>query len=297
MALLSMTGFGKAAAQTDLGTLSIEIRSVNNRYFDLSARLPREWAAVEIRVRDLVHQHISRGKVDLWVHWTPPPDFTVHVELSEELIGEVAQRFRQAGEHIGMNIEVPWSELFKLPGVLTVRPAEFDEQTLFATIEKVVLEALDQLHAMRSAEGRAMSEAVAGHLATLRHLTDEIERMRGSVLEKQRERLRHLVEQLRVDVSQALPTDRLEAEMLLLADRSDITEEIVRLRSHYEAFERLLRSDKGEPAGKHMEFITQEIFREATTIGNKARDTEISALVVALKHETEKIREQLQNVE
>jgi len=297
MALLSMTGFGKATAQSDLGTFSVEIRSVNNRYFDFNPRLPREWAPIEIRLRDVVHQRVSRGKVDLWVHWTPPPNLSVQVDLSEEMIGEVVQRFRQAGKRVGVDIEIPWSELFKLPGVLIIQTPEMDTEALFAAMDKVVLEALDQFNVVRLAEGRAMGEALAGHLAALQRLTDDIERMRGCVLEKQRERLRHLVEPLRAEVSQALSADRLEAEVLLFADRSDITEEVVRLRSHYEAFERLLTSDTGEPAGKHMEFIAQEILREANTIGSKARDTEINSSVVALKHETEKIREQLQNVE
>jgi uncharacterized protein (TIGR00255 family) len=297
MALLSMTGFGKAASQSDLGAFSVEIRSVNNRYFDFNPRLPREWASVEARLREVVHQHVSRGKVDMWVHWTPPPDLSVQVELSEEMIGEVVQRFHQASEHIGVDIEIPWGELFKLPGVLTIRTPELNTDALFAAMDKVVLEALDQFNAVRSAEGRAMADALAGHLATLRRLTDDIERMRGSVLEKQRERMRRLLDQFRVEISQTISGDRLEAEVLLVADRSDITEEIVRLRSHFDSFDRLLASDTKEPAGKHMEFITQEILREANTICSKARDTEINSLVVALKHETEKVREQLQNVE
>ena len=297
MSLLSMTGFGKATTQSELGAFSVEIRSVNNRYFDFNPRLPRDWGAVEIRLRELIHGHVSRGKVDLWVHWTPPPDLSVQVELSAEMIGEVVERFRQASEQIGVDVEIPWGELFKLPGVLTIRTPEMDAEALFAAVDKVVLEALAQFNAMRTAEGRAMAQALAEHLATVRRLTDDIERMRGSVLEKQRERMRRLVEQFRAEVSQAISADRLEAEILLVADRSDITEEVVRLRSHFDAFDRLLASDAGEPAGKHMEFITQEILREANTIGSKARDTEINSLVVALKHETEKIREQLQNVE
>jgi len=297
MALLSMTGFGKATAQSELGAFTVEIRSINNRYFDFNPRLPREWSAIEIRLRDLVHRRVARGKVDLWVHWTPPPDLSLQVELSEEMIGEVAQRFRQAGERIGADIEVPWGELFKLPGVVTIRPPDLDTQALYAALEKVVLEALDQLDAMRLAEGRATAQALANHVAVLRRLTDDIERQRGSVLDKQRERLHRLTEQLRAEIGSALSSDRLETEVLLLADRSDITEEIVRLRSHYDACERLLAADQREPAGKHLEFVTQEILREANTIGSKARDTEINAAVVALKHETEKIREQIQNIE
>ncbi len=297
MALLSMTGFGKATAQSDLGSFSVEIRAVNNRYFDFNPRLPREWSATEIRLRDLVHKHISRGKVDLWVHWTPAPDVSLDVELSEEMIGEVAQRFKRAGEHIGMDVEVPWGELFKLPGVLTIRPPEMDDEALFNAIEKVVGDALDQLDAMRAAEGQALGQALAEHLAKLRQLTDDVERLRGSVLDKQRERLKRLVEQLAPEVRQSISSERLETEILLMADRSDITEEVVRLRSHMEAFERLLGSDEREPVGKHMEFVTQEILREANTVGSKARDTDICAAVVALKHETEKIREQIQNIE
>ncbi len=297
MALLSMTGFGKATAQSPLGTFSVEIRSVNNRYFDFNPRLPREAAAAEIRLRDLVHRRISRGKVDLWMHWTPPPDLPLEIELNEEMIGEFVQRFRRASEHIGVAIEIPWGELFKLPGVLAIRPPELDSEAILAAMESVVVEALDQLDAMRAAEGRAMLDALEMHLGALRRLTDEIESHRGRVLEKQRERLRKMAEQLRAELGQAIPNERLETEILLLADRADITEEIVRLRSHFDGFERLLHSDAREPAGKHMEFVTQEILREANTIGSKARDTEISATVIALKHETEKIREQIQNVE
>ncbi|KPL11731.1 hypothetical protein AMJ85_03160 [candidate division BRC1 bacterium SM23_51] len=297
MALLSMTGFGKAATQNDLGMFGVEIRSVNNRYFDFNPRLPREWAAVEIHLRDLVHRHISRGKVNLSVHWVPPPDMTVQVHLSEQIIGEVAERFHKAGERRGVAIEVPWSEVFKLPGVLTIQPPDLDADALFAAIENPVVEALDQLDAMRAAEGRAMAKALASHLATVRQLTDDIERQRGCVLEKQRERLQRLVEQMRPEVGQALSDERLEAEVLLFADRSDITEEVVRLHSHCETFERLLAASEREPSGKRMEFIAQEILREANTIGSKARDTEIITAVIALKHETEKIREQLQNVE
>jgi uncharacterized protein (TIGR00255 family) len=292
-----MTGFGKAIGQGELGAFSVEIRSVNNRYFDFNPRLPREWAAIEVRLRDLVHRRISRGKVDLWVHWTPPPDLTLRVDVSEKMIGEVAQRFHQASEHIGVEIEIPWAELFKMPGVVTIRPPELDADALCAAIEPVVVAALDQLDAMRAAEGRAMADALGGHLATLRRLTDDVERLRGSVLDKQRERLRRLADQLRANGGPAISNDRLEAEILLLADRSDITEEVVRLRSHFEACDRLLTADDREPAGKHFEFITQEILRETNTVGSKARDTEISAAVVALKHETEKIREQIQNIE
>ena len=178
-----------------------------------------------------------------------------------------------------------------------VRPPELDTDALFAAIQGAVVEALGQLDAMRLAEGRAMADALADHLATIRRLTDDIERLRGCVLEKQRERLRRLAAQMCAEVGQALSDERLEAEVLLFADRSDISEEIVRLRSHCEAFERLLASPEREPSGKRMEFTAQEILREGNTIGSKARDTEITAAVVSLKHETEKIREQLQNVE
>lgn len=297
MALQSMTGFGKAAAQTDLGSFAVEVRSVNNRYFDFNPRLPREWSALEIRLRDLVHERISRAKVDLWVHWTPPPGLAVEVDLAEAMIAEIARRFREAGERVGVTIEIPWTELLKLPGALTLRPPELDSDVLFDAVKAPVSEALDQLEAMRSAEGEAMAKALAGHLGALRQVTDEIEHQRGCVLERQRERLRRLVDQLRPEIAHALSDDRLEAEFLLLADRSDITEEIVRLRSHFDAFEHLLASPRGEPSGKRMEFIAQEILREVNTIGSKARDTAIAASVIALKHEIEKIREQLQNVE
>lgn len=297
MALMSMTGFGKASTQNQLGTFVVEVRSVNNRYFDFAPHLAREWAAVEVRLRDLVHRRISRGKVDFWLQWTAPPNLSVEVELNEEIIGEVAQRFRQAGERVGMEIGVPWAEMFRLPGFLTIRPAQLDADALYATIERVAIEALDQLDAMRAGEGQSLAEALKNHLTRLRRLTDDVERLRGCVLEKQRERLQRLVEQWRPELSEAVSADRLESEILLLADKADITEEIVRLRSHFDALERLLSSDSREPVGKHAEFIAQEILREANTIGSKARDTEISAATVSIKHETEKIREQIQNVE
>lgn len=297
MALLSMTGFGKAAAQTELGAFSVEIRTVNNRYFDFNPRIPREWSALEIRLRDLIRQNISRGKVDLWVRWTPPPDMTVDVEIAEAMIADILRRFREAGERTGVDITIPWDELLKIPGILTLRPRALDTDALFLAMKQATTRALDELQAMRSAEGQAMAQALGDHLAAMRTVTDAIEAERQCVLERQRERLSRLVEQLRPEVGQALSSDRLEAEFLLFADRSDVTEEIVRLRSHFDAFAQLLESPRREPVGKRMEFIAQEILREANTIGSKARDTVIGSAVVALKHEIEKIREQLQNVE
>lgn len=297
MSIRSMTGFGRASAKGELGTFLVEIRSVNNRYFDLHARLPREWAAIEAPVRDLVHSRIARGKVDLWVQWVPPPGLTVTVELGEDMICEIVRRFQGVEKRVGAEVEIPWAELFKLPGVLTIQPPELDAEALFAALKPAVVGALEQLDAMRRREGEATAKALADHLEVLRRVTDEIERRRGSVLEKQRERLRRLVEQMRAEVGQSLSDDRIEAEVLLHADRADISEEIVRLRSHLDAFEQLLGGGGDEPLGKRMEFIGQEMLREANTIGSKARDSDISAAVVELKHEIEKIREQLQNVE
>jgi len=292
-----MTGYGKASGQGDLGVFEIEVRSVNSRFFDFYPHLPREWAALEIRLREFVRRRIARGKVDLWVRWTPPPDVSIRVELSGQMVAEVARRFGEASEKAGIEIEIPWGDLFKIPGFLTVRPPEIALDALFDAIESPLAEALDRLDEMRRAEGRATAETLAGHLETMRRITDEIERLRGCVLDKQRERLRRLVEQMRAEVCEAVSSDRLEAEVLLFADRADISEEIARLRSHYDAFEALLRSDATESAGKRLEFITQEIFREANTIGSKARDSEIASSVVTLKHETEKVREQVQNIE
>lgn len=297
MSLFSMTGYGRAAAQADLGTFTVEVRSVNNRFFDFTARIPREWSAIEARLRDRVHQRVKRGKVDLWVHWTAPPDMALKIELGESMIGEIVRRFRQAAERAGEAIEIPWSDVFRLPGVLSIQPPDLDVDALFDAIKVPLDEALDQFDAMRSTEGTAMAEALVGHLSKMREVADEIEQRRGCVLEKQRERLGRLVEQMKPDVGQALSEDRIEAEVLLIADRSDITEELVRLRSHFDAFAALLDSDDAEPAGKQLDFLIQEILRETNTIGSKGRDTEISAAVVTLKHETEKAREQIQNCE
>jgi uncharacterized protein (TIGR00255 family) len=292
-----MTGYGRAAGQTDLGTFGIEIKSVNNRFFDFSARLPREWSGIESPLRELVHSQVHRGKIDVWIHWSPPPGVTIRVDLSEDMIGEVVKRFRTAGERLGETLEIPWGDLFKLPGVLNIRPPEIDLEALFEGLGPLVEKALSQLNAMRLAEGEATAVALSDHLTRMRKTTDTIEAHRGSALEKQRERLRKVVDQMDADIARAISADRLEAEVLLFADRADITEELVRLRSHFDAFQELMDLPAAKPAGRRMEFLTQEILRETNTIGSKGRDSEISASVVTLKHETEKVREQLQNIE
>jgi uncharacterized protein (TIGR00255 family) len=291
--LRSMTGFGAGSATVAGEHLAVEIRSVNHKFCEVRARLPRELGVLEAALVKAVKCKMARGVIEVNVHRGSGSGGDLLPSLDLRLAGEYARAFERLSTDLGIQEPLPARAIFEAEGVVSLKERTPDlgaaERALLGSLDQ----ALAQLSTMREQEGAALHTDLEARLATLRELTDEIERAAGPLLVEQRERLRSRVAELLGGVP--LDAGRIEQEVALLAERTDIAEELTRLKSHLAQFEKLIAGQ--EPAGRRLDFLAQELHREATTVGNKSQSAQIAQLVVALKVETERIREQVQNVE
>lgn len=293
----SMTGYGSAAFEVEGAGFEVEVRSVNHRHLDVKARLPRGLASFETELRAQVAERLARGKVDLTVRATPGAALADAVELDLEVAARYLEAARRLREEHGVGGELDVQALLSLPGVARVVERELGEESARAALRAALAAALDGLVAMRDAEGAALDRDLRARLERLEALTREIESRAGEVQRAVRDRLRKRAEQLR-DETGLLDEARLHQELVFAADRLDVTEECVRLRSHVAQFRSVLdAAGPREPAGRRLDFLLQEMGREANTIGSKSADAPVAHRVVELKTELERIREQVQNVE
>jgi uncharacterized protein (TIGR00255 family) len=293
----SMTGFGNARFRVDAWTFELEMRSVNHRHLDARIRLPRLLASLEPEVRARVHSRFARGKVDLTVvapeDGTPPPRLEVDLAAAREYLAAG----RTLAETDGVPGQLDAASLLALPGVSrfvepTIADGILRERTLAA-----VEEGLDALLAMRASEGAALARDMRARLDRVCELAGAVEQRSGLVQESVRERLRKRARQLEAEAG-LLDEARLHQEIAIAADRMDVTEEIVRLRSHVDQYRLLLdAAGPGQPVGRRLEFLLQELARETNTIGSKGSDAPIAHWVVEMKTELERLREQVLNVE
>lgn len=292
----SMTGFGRATREQGGVGLEVEARSVNHRHLDLRIRLPRVLADQETRLKQRVASRLSRGKVDVTVNLVLGTA-TTRLEIDEAIAAqyvEAAGRLR-AAHALGDGLDV--SSLLSLPGVTNLVETEVDPEQLVAPLETAIDEAVGALIAMRVTEGESLAAEFEGRLQTVSRLADAFEARANEVVEVAKQRLRKRAEQIEREVG-LMDEARLHQEIVIAADRLDITEELVRLRSHVDQFrETLAAAGPGEPVGRRLDFLLQELGRETNTVGSKANDAPLAQDVVELKTELERIREQVQNVE
>jgi uncharacterized protein (TIGR00255 family) len=288
-----MTGFGAGQATVDSEELSVEVRSWNHKFCEVKVRLPRELASLEPVVVKAVKDRIARGSVDVFVkrqsseRGSVAP--TVDIALARDYfaaLSSLAAELRLAGE-------IRLQDIAAQPGVVTVAEREVDLARASQALDLALMQALEKLGQMRELEGRAIEADLGGRLRAIQELASEVEAIGPKVLSEYRQRLAERVAELARGVS--VDPQRLAQEVAFFAERSDIAEEVARLFSHLEQFRRL--SQLPEPAGRKMEFLVQEMNREVNTAGSKGQHSEISARVVAMKAELERIREQVQNVE
>ena len=292
MAIHSMTGFGRGEAGAKGMRYSIELSSVNRKQADVVTNFPREWAELELRARKLVGQRIARGRVNLRLQFEPEPgaeaprELQVNRELARDYLKALAD-LQQDPEGIGPG------DLLRAPGVFEVSELAVPAEAAWAGIAPALENALVALLAMREREGAHLLEDIQGRLAALRSAAARIAKHAPAVPEIQRNHLRSRIEEAGLTLD--LDDERLLKEVALFAERCDVTEELTRIDSHLLQADRYLASD--DPAGRELDFLAQELFREFNTIGSKANHAEISQQVVIGKAEVEKIREQVQNVE
>jgi uncharacterized protein (TIGR00255 family) len=291
-----MTGFGRATREAEGLGLEIEARSVNHRHLDLRVRLPKILGDREAAIKQRIQVRLSRGKVDVTVNLTLPETST-QLAIDESIAAQYVEASRrlQANHELEASLDV--ASLLALPGVTKVVETEVAPEVLAAPLDEAIDEAIGALIAMRAAEGASLARELEGRLARVSGLADSFESRSGEVVEVAKQRLQKRAEQIKHEVG-LLDEARLHQEIVIAADRLDITEELVRLRSHVDQFREILAgANEAEPVGRRLDFLIQELGREANTVGSKANDAPLAHDVVELKTELERIREQVQNVE
>lgn len=290
--LISMTGFGTGEASSGGSTVSVEVRSVNHRFLDLAFKLPRTLQNREQDIKEVVRAKLARGRVSITMSVESATAGRA-VTINEATLEQYLAQLRDFAKRHGLDDRVSLDSLIQLPEVVTVKESEPGEDELWPLVEKSLNAALDACRRMRLEEGRALEKDLSDRMDLIGRTVATIETMAPAVAKKQVETLRKRVAQLAGDVK--VSEDRIAAEIVMLGDRTDITEELTRLKSHLAQFNKTI-ADGGE-VSKRLTYLLQEMHREATTIGSKASDSEVIQHVVVLKEETEKLREQVQNLE
>ena len=295
--ILSMTGFGRASMRLGSLGFDIEVRSVNHRHLDARVRVPRILSSCEADLRARVQQRISRGKVDLSLTTSDDSSVSARVEIDRGVAEEYGRAARDLADIDAVEGSLTVDKLIGLPGVTRLAEPELPLDELLEVLLGGVDQALDALLAMRASEGKAIERDLMLRLDRVEALADSIEQRSELVCVAVRDRLRKRTEQLRLETG-LLDEARLHQEIVIAADRLDVTEEIVRLRSHIEQFREIVQAaGVGVPVGRRLDFLLQEFGREANTVGSKGSDSAIAHDVVELKAELERIREQVQNIE
>jgi uncharacterized protein (TIGR00255 family) len=293
----SMTGFGRGAFSDGVRQASAEIRSVNHRYGEISVRLPRGYAFAEDAVKRSVRAGFSRGKADITVTITSSAEEDSAVYVNEPVAKQYFKALRDLQKSFDVAGEISLSLLAEMPDVLKADASDVDEDAVLAVITAAADAAVISLNQMRAAEGAKLAEDMSERATAIEESALGIEeQMRGLpdiCAEKLKNRINDLLEKSGVEI----PEDRIAVEAAMLADKSDVTEEIVRLKSHLEQFRGILKDDASGPAGKKLDFLVQEMNREANTIGSKSVDLGVTRMMLNIKNEVEKIREQVQNIE
>lgn len=289
----SMTGFGRFEGEVNGRSITLEIKSVNHRYTEFNCRLTRGYSFLEEKLKSYVTSKVKRGKIDMFVSISEPEDTPTDVVINHNLAEGYINALKELEEKYGITNSVNTVDVGKYPDVLTVKKAEEDEDKVWDDVRNAVDSALEGFLKMRKAEGERLKADVLSRAETIMSIVDEIEKRSPETVEEYKTRLKQKIEEFLG--SGEYDEQRVITEVAIYADKVAVDEETVRLRSHFEQLNTYLNSD--EPVGRSIDFLIQEMNREANTIGSKVKDAEIAQKVVRIKNEIEKIREQIQNIE
>ena len=289
----SMTGFGRAEVITKERKITVEIKSVNHRYLDLNIKMPRKLSFLEGAIRNLMKTYMQRGKVDVFITYE---DYTLScdaLKYNKELASEYLAYIRQMAEEFGLENDVKAGALSRYPDVLTMEEQSVDEEALWAVLEGPLREACEKFAQARAREGENLKNDLITKLDALDEKVNQVEARSPEVVDSYREKLEAKVHELLEDSQ--IEESRIAAEVILFSDKICNDEETVRLHSHIQGMKKMLEEKEG--IGRKLDFMAQEMNREANTILSKSSDLVISNIAIDLKTEIEKIREQVQNVE
>ena len=289
----SMTGFGRCEHVQGDRKFTVEIKAVNHRYFDVNIKMPKKFNFFESAIRSVMKEYIQRGKVDVFITCEDDTENNFSLKYNENIAGEYLKYYRQMAQQFNLKDDVTVSRLGSCPEVFSMEEQMVDEDEIWALLETVLRGALKQFVETRTREGENLKNDLIGKLDGMLLDVDAVEKRYPQVLEEYRSRLREKVDSLLADSQ--MDESRLAAEVILYADKICTDEETVRLRSHIEGMKAELI--QGGSIGRKLDFIAQEMNREANTILSKANDLQTSNLAINLKTEIEKVREQIQNIE
>ncbi|MCE5167934.1 YicC family protein [Paenibacillus profundus] len=291
----SMTGYGQSAREIGGYKLSIEVKSVNHRYCEIMLRMPREWTSHEDRLRRIVQQHVKRGRIDVFINKEREGEAKTLVEINDQTLEAYMQASQLLRDKYGVSGELSVDDWLRLPDIITIREeTSWSEEELASCLESGLTEAMDGLCRMRAMEGSHLNRDLAERLGRLQSLHVEMMEWAPVVVTEYRAKLKQRIEQL-LHANSSFDDHKFGMEVALFAERSNIDEELTRLKSHFGQFGQLLHSS--EPIGRKLDFLIQEMNRETNTIGSKANHLELVNRVVDMKAELEKIREQAANIE
>ncbi|HJD42804.1 MAG TPA: YicC family protein [Candidatus Mediterraneibacter quadrami] len=289
----SMTGFGRCEVQKDSRKFTVELKSVNHRYLDVNIRMPKKLNFFETAIRNLLKSYANRGKVDIFITYEDLSQAQVAVKYNAVLAGEYLKYLKQMEEEFGLENDIRVSTLSRYPEVFTMEEQSEDEEELWNGLKETLEGAFSQFVRTRQTEGENLKRDILAKLDRLSKLTAYIEERSPQIVSEYRAKLEEKMKELLADTQ--IEESRIAAEVILFADKICTDEEVVRLKSHISHMRNTL--DEKDEIGRKLDFIAQEMNREANTILSKANDIEVSDYAISLKTEIEKIREQIQNIE
>jgi uncharacterized protein (TIGR00255 family) len=289
----SMTGFGKGEAKNKTGVFSVEIRTVNHRYFDFSAKIPNSLALLEDKIKELLRKDMKRGKVNLFLSHRSPENYSKSVSFDKQAIDKYYKILSEIKKRLDIKEDIKLSHVLSFADVIVHDEKSFDIDAMWPCVKEAVAIAADDCNKMREREGKALCKDFFARLAKISDYINIVSELVPSVVAEYKckldSRIKDIVKNKTIDEA------RLETELALFAKQCDVSEEITRFKSHLEGFKKALET--GVEAGRKLDFILQELNREINTLGAKANDIKISRAVINVKSELEKMREQAQNVE
>ena len=291
----SMTGFGRCETEINGRAITVEIKSVNHRYFEFSCRITRGYSFLEDKLKAFVNARVARGKIDMFVSVGAADDVPCEVAVNHSLVSGYRAAMKEISDTYGVPNDASVVALSRFPDVFTVNKAPVDEEQLTADVLTAADAALNSFVAMRETEGARMKADILSRAETILSIVSEIEERSPQTVREYENRLLERIRQTLENLSVEVDEQRILTEVAVFADKVAVAEETVRLRSHFEQLRAFLSLD--QPIGRKIDFIIQEMNREANTIGSKVQDAVLAHKVVDIKSEIEKIREQVQNIE
>ena len=291
--LKSMTGYGRSEKIIGNKKIMVEVKSVNHRFSDYNIKVPRQYGFLEERIRHKIGEFAARGKIDLYVGIEACGEADKTISVNTELAGEYISALRSLCESFNIADDISASSISRFSDIFTAEPKRDDEEELWAAVETVATEALTAFTQMREREGSRIEADLRARIDYMRSLALKVDERSPQIVAEYKQKLYDKINEMLE--GREIDDGRVLTEVALFADKVAVNEETVRLASHYVEFDQIM--DSGEPAGRKLDFLIQEINREVNTIGSKASDLEVAKIVVTLKGEIEKLREQIQNIE